>query len=94
MPLFVLQWDDDPNFPTPEPLQSAHRAYFEAREASVLFGVAQTNEAGQSVGRTVVMDLPAKKDAEDFLHNEPFFKAGKTKTSRISIGRIVQQRKS
>jgi hypothetical protein len=93
MPLFVLQWDDDPNFPAPEALVNEHRGYFAARESSVVFGVAQANEAGQSVGRTVVVDLPSRQEAEAFIHNEPYFKAGKTKAIKITSGRIVQQRK-
>lgn len=94
MPLFVLHWDDDPNFKASDELRQQHLAYFMDRADKVVFGVAQTNDQSQSVGRTVVVDVATRKDAEDFLYNEPLFKAGKTKTSKITFGRIVQQRAS
>lgn len=91
MPIYVLHWQDDLAFQGTEELTQEHRSYFRSNNPNIVMAVVESDEAGKMIGRTTVIDLPSRADAEAFVANEPYARAGKTR-ARITEGRIMHQR--
>lgn len=58
-------------------LQSAHRAYLEPRMKDVYLGGPLLDDDGETrLGGLLIMEFPDRKEAENFLWNQPYARAG------------------
>lgn len=75
---------------------AAHRKYLDAKNDMIFFSGPQEKDDGSGmVGSLFIVNAPARKDAEDFIHNETFYQAGvfaDVVIRRIRKGRFFPER--
>ncbi|WP_036242657.1 YciI family protein [Mesorhizobium sp. STM 4661] len=56
---------------------TVHREYLDQFKSRIFFsGPLQNDDASVALGSLFILNVPARVGAEDFISNEPFYKAG------------------
>ncbi len=93
--MFLIYCVDDPTKgPASEELRGVHRTYlFETFKEQVQYGGPTFKDDGTTIdGRVMFADFPTRADAEAFVKNEPYFKAGQVQRYDIKPMRMAIKR--
>ena len=95
--LWLIMCTDKPNqAQTREKLLAEHRNYLDTNADLIFFsGPQQTDDGAASLGSLFILNTETRKEAEDFINNETFCRAGVFEAvvvRRMRKGRFNPQR--
>lgn len=77
MPYIIETWDKPGHGHVRQGNRKAHLDYVDANVGAVVAAGAKLMDDGKDAGGGVyIVDYETKKEAEDFIENDPFYKAG------------------
>jgi len=80
----VLCLDREDTAAAREELLTIHRAYLDTQNPKIFFsGPLQSDDAGRSIGSLFVLSVRSREEAQAYIDNEPFNKAGIFASVRI-----------
>jgi hypothetical protein len=81
---YLIYCEDDPSVILSEEINAAHRKYIEDHQHVIKAGGPIVTEGSDAaVGRVMFTTFDKRKDAENFIFNEPFFKFGRVRKHMI-----------
>ncbi len=81
---YLIYCEDDVSVVLSDEIGAEHRHYIDSRRHLIRAGGPIVAEDGETVlGRVMFTVFDTRKEAEDFIFNEPFFKHGRVKSHMI-----------
>lgn len=95
--LWMIMCTDKPSqLETRNRLLAEHRQYLDDNDQHIFFtGPQEEDDGSANIGSLFIVNAPTRKDAEAFVHNETFYRAGVFETvviRRIRKGRFFPER--
>jgi hypothetical protein len=81
---YLIYCEDDVSVTVPDEIGAEHRHYIDSRRHLIRAGGPIVADDGATVlGRVMFTVFETRKEAEDFIFNEPFFKLGRVRNHMI-----------
>ncbi|MDR5654812.1 YciI family protein [Ruixingdingia sedimenti] len=80
MPYMIFTQDVEQGAEIRKQHLDAHLAYLEGRVEILIASGGLLNEEPRAIGAVILINVDTREEAEDFVHNDPFYKAGLFKT--------------